>query len=112
MTRVECYSDFAVGLEPADARTVSCARIHDHERPAALVNFGTLGRDDPNEHIVDRPRTFSAIDDGLDAILQDVRRVLVKPLTIGVSPPPHDVEVQDRSLPGVDRVRDGFAKYP
>ena len=55
MASFERHADLAVGLETADAGTVSGTRINDDEGAARLIDLYTLRRDDAHESIVDRP---------------------------------------------------------
>ena len=74
MAGLEGDADFAVGLEAADARAVSRARIDDDEGAARLVYLGARRRDDPGQCVVDRPCELAAINDQFDLVFQHVRR--------------------------------------
>ena len=49
MPGLEGDADFAVGLEAADARTVSGARIDDDERSPRRIDLDAGGRNDPHQ---------------------------------------------------------------
>ena len=55
MSGLEGNADLAVGLEAADARPMSGARIDDDEGAAGRVDFDALRRDNADESVVDRP---------------------------------------------------------
>src|SRR5262249_57555953 len=55
MPRFERDTDFAIGLEAADAGAMTRARIDDDERTACRIDFDPLWRDDPHETGIYRP---------------------------------------------------------
>ena len=70
------HADLAVGLEAADAGTVSGARIDHDERPARRIDLDAGRRHDPRQAVIDRPFQRAAIDDQLDLVVENVRRRL------------------------------------
>src|SRR6478672_5759472 len=57
--------DLAIGLEAPDTRSMTRARIDDHERPAVKVNLYVLWRNDAHKSIVDGLFQFPAVHDKL-----------------------------------------------
>jgi hypothetical protein len=104
MPSLERYADLAVGLEPADARTVPGTRIDNNEGTARLVKVNRLWRDDPNKDVIDWPRKRPPVDDKLHFILEHVRRGLGQMLAILIATLAHHVQKQHASLRGIDKV--------
>ena len=98
MAGLEDDADLAVGLEAADAWTVSGARIDHDKRPARRIDLDAGRRDHPRQAVVDRPFQRAAIDDQFDLVVQNVRRRLGGMLTERIAPLPHDVEKQNATV--------------
>ena len=107
MTGLECDADFAVGLESADAGTVSGARVNDNERPQLRIDFDASGRNDARKHIVHRALERASIDNKLRFVVEHVRRCFRHVLAILVPALAHDIPEQDAALECVDRVFHG-----
>ena len=110
MPGLERDADFAVGLEAANARTVSGARIDNDERPALRIDLDALRRNDPHEGIVDRPLERAAVDDELHLVIQHMRGGFGQMFAILIAALAHDVPEQDGALRGVDHVFHGRRK--
>jgi len=106
MAGLEGDADFAVGLEAADARAMSRARIDHDEGAARLVYLGARRRDDPGQCVVDRPCELAAINDQFDLVFQHVRRGIALMLAVLIAALAHDIPEQDAALCGVDPVFD------
>src|SRR5262245_48300704 len=106
MPGFERNANLAVGLEPADAGAVACARIDDHKRPERGIELYTPGRDDPCQAVIDRPIQLPTIDYELNLVIEDMRGGLLEVLAILKPALSHDVPEQDGSLRGVDHVLD------
>ena len=76
MARLHRDADFAVGLEAANSRAVSGARVDDDERPPGVIDLDALWWNDAHQHIIDRLLQLAAVDDQFRGILQDMRRGL------------------------------------
>src|SRR5258706_11188786 len=72
MARLHRDADFAVRLEPADARTMAGARIDHDERSPVQSDFDVFGRNDAHQRIIYRLIQLAAVDDQLGSILQDM----------------------------------------
>ena len=83
MAGLERHPDFTVGLEPADARAMSRARIDDNEWPAAWVDLDAFRRHHFHQRVVHRSFELAPIDQELHLVVQDVRRGLRDMLAIG-----------------------------
>src|SRR5262245_29256139 len=92
VTGFESDPDLAVRFEPTNSRAMSCTRVNNHERPARRIYFNRLWRDDPDQHIVDRPRQRPPIDDEFHVVVKHVRRSLGQILTKLISALTHDVQ--------------------
>jgi hypothetical protein len=104
VTRLHRDADLAVGLEAADPRAVTGARIDHDERPALLIDLDAFRRDDPHQRIVDRLLQLAAVDDQLRRVTQHMRGRLGHMIPILVAALAHDVEEQHAALPCVDHV--------
>ena len=89
MAGLEGDPDFAVGFEPADARSVARTRIDDDERTARLIDRGALRRNDANEHVVHGPGEGAAVKQKLDLVVQYMRSDFDEMFTVGVTPFAH-----------------------
>ena len=107
MPGIEHDADLAVGLEAADARPVSGARIDDDERTPGLVDPDAFWRDDPRQNIVDGTFERAAVQDQFRAIAEDVRRGLGHMLVILIAALPHHVCEKHGALGGIRKVLDG-----
>ena len=72
MPGLERNADFAVSLEPTNARAVPGARVEHNERPQLRIEFDTLRRNDPHKNIVDGPVERAAVNDEFDFVVQNV----------------------------------------
>ena len=63
MTGLECDTDFAVGLEAANAGAVPGAGVNDNERPQLWIDLDASGRNDAHKRIVHRALERASIDD-------------------------------------------------
>jgi hypothetical protein len=104
MAAAKRHTDLGVGLEPADAGPVSCARVDDHIRTASRVDVHAFGRQDAQQRVVHRPLELAGVEHGFGREMQqrrlagrDVGEVVVAALAYGVGE-------QHRALHGVDRV--------
>ena len=104
MACLEGHADFALRLEPADARSVAGARIDDDERPLLVIDADTLRRRDAGENVVHRARQLASIHDELSAELENVRGGLGGVLLVLLAPLLHNVEEKNPALPGVDPI--------
>ena len=78
---------------------------------ARRIDLDARGRNDPHEHIVDRPLERAAVDDELDLVVEHVRRGLGQMLAILVAALAHDVPEQDAALRRIDHVFHDGSKY-
>ena len=104
MPSLHCDADFAVGLEPADARTVPGTRIHDNERPKLRIDRHACGRDDAHEAVVDRAVELAPVDDELDFVIEHMRSGFRQMFAVLISALTHHVPKQDGALGGVGHV--------
>ena len=104
MAGLEDDADLAVGLEPADARTVAGARIDHDKRPARRIDLDTGRRNNPRQAIIHRPFQRAAIDDQLNLVVENVRRRLFRMLAERIAALPHDIQEQQRALRRVRHV--------
>ena len=104
MAGVECHADLAVGLESADARAMSGARVDDDERPARRIELDAGRWNDPDERVIDRPIERAAIDKELHLVVEHMRGGLSQMLAVLVAAPAHDVPEQHAALRRVDHV--------
>ena len=98
------HPDFTVGLEAADARTVTGARIDDDEGSLRRINLDAGRRNDTRQTIIDRPFEPPAVDDQLGLIIEHMRRGLGQVLAILIAALAHDIPEQDAALPRIDQV--------
>ena len=98
VARLERDADFAVGFEPADPRPVARAGIDDNERSQPLVNFHAGGRNNSDQHVVDRMVERATVDNKLGLIVQNVRRRFCHVRAISVAALAHDIHEQDAAL--------------
>ena len=97
VTRVPGFqrdADFAIGLEAADAGTVTGARIDNNKGPLRRVDLDACRRNDPHQTIIHRPFEAAAVHDQLGFKLQHVRRGLRHVLAILIAALAHDVPEQ------------------
>ena len=111
MAGLERHADFAVGLEAADARTMSGARVDNNERPPLRIDFDACRRDDPHEDIIDGPVKRPAIDHELHLIVEHMRNRLGQMLAVLVAALPHDIPEQNAPLSGIDHVIHGRGEH-
>src|SRR5262249_30684134 len=104
MARVERHADLALCLEPADAGTVACTRIDDHERPLGLVNMDTSRWSDACQNVIHRTRQRAPVHHQLGAKLEHVRGELGDMLLAVLTALPHDIEEQDAALNSVEPI--------
>ena len=104
MPGLECYTDLAVGFEPADARAVPGTRIDNNERAARPVKVNRLGRDYTDEDVVDWPLKGPSVDDKLDFIVKHMRRGLGQMFAILIAALAHHFQIQHASLRGIDKI--------
>ncbi len=107
MSGLERDADFAVGLESADARAVTCARINHDERPPLWIYFDPLRRHDPREDIVHWPFELPAVHHEFHLVIEHVRSGLGQLFSIRVTALTHHIPEQDGSLCRVDHVIEG-----
>src|SRR5262245_7894707 len=107
MPGFERNANLAVGLEPADSRAVTCARIDDHKRPERRVELYAPRWDDPHQAVIDRPIQLPTVDNELNLVMKHMGDSLLEVLAILKPALSHDVPEQDGSLCGVDHVLDG-----
>jgi len=112
MARLHGDADFTVGLEAADAGTMTGARVDHDEGPALEVDLHPFGRDDANQCVVDRLFQLAAVDDQFRRVAQHMRRGLRDVLAVLVPALAHDVEEQHAALAGIDHVFDRFSNKP
>ena len=72
------------------------------------IDLDALGRDDADQHVVDRPVQLAAVDDQLGLVVEHVRRGLGDVLAVLVAALAHDVQEQHAALPGIDHVFHGL----
>jgi hypothetical protein len=106
MTGMERDADFAVGLEAADAGTVSGARIDDDKGPLLGVDLDALGRNDAHQPVIDGPFQPAAIHDQFGGIAEHIRRGLRHVFAVLIAALAHHVEKQHPALGGIDGVLD------
>jgi hypothetical protein len=111
MPGFERDADLAVGLEAADSRAVSGARIDDDERPPGRIDLDARRRFHPHETIVDRPLERSAIDDQLHLVVEHVRDGFGQMLAVLIAALAHDIPEQDAALRGVCHVFHAGSKH-
>src|SRR3954451_15008733 len=104
MSRLHRDADLAVGLEPADAWTVSGAWINHHERPPRGIDLDAGWRDDADKRVIDGFVQLAAIDDQFGRILQNVGGGLDDVLPILVAAPAHHIEKEYAPLSRIDHV--------
>jgi hypothetical protein len=107
VTRVPGFqrdADFAVGLEAANARTVTGARIDNNKGPLRRVDLDTRRRNDTHQTIIHRPFEPPAVHDQLGFELKHVRRGLRHVFAILIAALAHDIPEKDAALPGIDQV--------
>src|SRR5262249_18588657 len=107
MTRLECDTDFTVGLEAADAGTVTGARINDNERSQLWIDFDASRRNDAHESVVHWSVKRATVNDQLGFIIEHVRRGFRHVLAILVPALPHDIPEQDAALERVGPIVHG-----
>ena len=104
MAGFERNADFAVGLESANARTVTGARIDDDERPQLRIDVDAVGRDDPHKSVIYRPLKLTAVHNQFDLVIEHMRRVFGHVLAILISALTQHIPKQHAALGGVDSV--------
>jgi hypothetical protein len=97
-------SNFAVGLEAANARSMARARVHYDERPPTRLDGYALRRHDAHEAIIDRALERAAVDDELRLVIEDIRHSLGHMLAVLIAALAQDVPKQNRALGCVDRI--------
>jgi hypothetical protein len=100
-------TDFAIGLEAANAGTMAGARINHDERSTPRINLDALRGNDPHKRVIDRLLEISAVDDQFSGVTQYMWRGLCYVVTILVAALAHDIEKQHAALPGIHHVFDG-----
>ena len=75
MAGFKCNADFAVGLESANSRTVTGARIDDDKGPQLRIDVDAVGRDNPHKSVIYRPLKLTAIDNQFHLVIEHMRRV-------------------------------------
>ena len=106
MPRLERDADLAVGLEAADPRPMSRARIHHHEGTPRRIDRDPLGRHDASQGVIDGPVELPAVHHQLDRVVEHVRRGLCQMLAVLIAALAHDVPEKDIALGGIDHVLD------
>ena len=106
MARLHGDPDLAVGLEAADAGSVTGTGIDNDEWPALEIDLHTLRRDDAHQRVVDRLFQLAAVDDQFRRVAQDVRRGLGDVFAILFAALAHDVQEQHTALARIDHVFD------
>ena len=107
VTRMTCGhgdAQFAVCLETANARPMTCPRINHHKWPHVVVNLDAHRRFDAHQPVIDRSRQVSTTHNELIIIAQNVRFRLGRLFVELVATFPHDVPKKDRPLHCVDQV--------
>src|SRR5215211_5527027 len=107
MAGLEHNADLAVGLEAADAGSMSGARIDDDERTAGRIDVDPFRRNDPDQNIIDRPLECAAVDDELCRVVEHVRSDLGQMLLVLIATLAQHVPEQDAALRRIDHVFDG-----
>src|SRR5262249_22870640 len=113
VTRVpglERDTDFAVVLEPTNARTVARARVDDNERSACRIELNRLWRHDSDKSIVDRTLQRPPIDDKLHFIVKDVGRGLGQIFAKLISALAHHVQEEHAALRGINQIFECWCK--
>ncbi len=111
MPGLERNADLAVGLEAADARTVSGARIDDDERTARRIDLDALRRHDPHQNVVDRPVQLPAVHHEFHLVVEHVRGGLRQVLAVLIAALAHDVPEQHAALGRIRHVLDRGSKW-
>jgi len=112
MPRLHGDANLAVGLEAADAGTVTGARIDHDEGPALHIDLDALGRNDAHQRIVDRLFQLAAVDDQFGGITQHMRRGLGDMFPVLIAALAHDVQKQHAALPGIEHIFHGLGNDP
>src|SRR5262245_40723032 len=73
MAGLECDANFAVGLEPANARTMPGTWVNDNERPQLRIYFDSRWRDNAHEQIIHRPLERAPINHQLGFVVEHIR---------------------------------------
>ena len=105
MPCLEDDADFALRLEPADARAMPGARIDDDERSLALIDFDAGRRQDAHEHVVNRTRQLAPVHDEFAAEFQNMGREFGGVFLVAFASLLHHVQKQKASLESVNAVR-------
>src|SRR5262249_36322875 len=98
MAGLNCDTDFTVGFKPADAGTVSGARINDNEGPQLWIDFDARRRDDAYKRVIHRSLQCTPVNDQLSFIIEHVRRCFRHVFAILIPTLPHDIPEQDAAL--------------
>ncbi len=104
MAGLDCDADFAIGLEAANAGSVSGARVHDNEGAASRIYRGPGRRNDPHEYIIDGARERATIGDEFGLIFEHMRNRLGEVFAILISALTHHVQIQHAAFGGVDPI--------
>src|SRR5262249_47677574 len=112
MTRFKGDADLAIGLEPANARTMARARINDDKgAPGGVKNCSFWGNN-AHQAIVYRTLQDASIDYQLRLVIEHIRHSLGEMLAILVAALTHDVPKQHRALGRINPVFHRRAEYP
>ena len=111
MPGLECDADFAVGLESADPRPMSGARVDNHERPSGRIEFDSRRRNDPHETVVDRPIKRLSAEDQFHFVVEHMWHGLGQMLPILITALAHRVPEQDATLGGIHQIFHGRSKH-
>ena len=104
MSRLEGNTDFAVGLEAADSRPMSGARVDDDEGAARRVDFDPLRRDNTCEDVVDRPLEGTPVKHELRFVIEDVWGRILQTLAILIAALAQHVPEEQRPLRRIGRI--------
>ena len=104
MSRLQCYADFALRLEAANARPVAGTRIDNDERPSAFVDVDCIRRCDANESVIDGPRQLASVHDQVTLEFQDVRCGSRCMFLVARGALPEAVQEEPPTLAGIDPV--------
>ena len=97
-------ADLRLALESPDARPLTGTGIDDDEGPLRLIQFHAVGRNDPDQGVVDRAIKRPAVGDDLPLEGQKRRIALLDLLEVDVAPLAQDVPEQHRSLCSVGHI--------
>src|SRR5262249_18283805 len=102
VSRLECDTNLAVGLETPYAGSVPGTRIDDNKGPASWIDFNILRRYDPDEAIVDRTIERPSVDNKFHLEIQHVGRGLGEMFAILIAALAHHIPKQNASLRCID----------